>query len=424
MSELGQQPSQGYESFDELVPSNTGGGKDPESFDDLNYDLQQSEEEGTGKEGDKAAERDEVSKDSPTNQLDEKEDTGDSESKKEVSKKDDKEVEKKDQKQEKQSSVPQKSEDKAPAPSGKSIRVFVDGKKYDIPESAKTKVKVANKGQMVSIADLKKDYSARTAWDKKFNDIEEREKSFNQKHSQYEKEKNYIISNIKKAREMASESLKDGSDPMKGINYLLDFMKIDSYDFNKGLMNHMAEQVRALDDMTESEREAYWLRRENEYIKSQKENLATQSQSSDQQRAQTERIDALREQKGVSKEGFASAYQQLKEMGEENPTPERVVRYAELEPFVDTASKLVEPYEDQMDDDKVADLIASIANSMADNREITEEEVKQELAEIFEVESLTDTINEKAEQGAPKSPNVGSSNDDTGFESFEDFDDY
>lgn len=411
------QKSQGYEdSPEDSISENTsekGGEKkaDLETFDNVGEQLKpledkednasddKKDDEKTSKEEDKSKEEDEKDKSS-----DEEKDSG-------------KEGEEGDKKE------------KEDAPKGKTLKLFQDGKRYEVPVDAEVKVKVDGKWEKVSVSDLRDNYSGQKAWSEQIGQAKAKLQEVEEKESQLSQVQQTIRSTLDEVQSGLKSALQEGGNPMEALNKIIDMVQIDSYDFNKALFNHLSEELVTLNDMDEYERKAYWLEKQTEHLQKRHESFEERLKQSQAQEERLAKVDQLRDRHGVSEDDFVSAYNELTELGKE-VTPEQVVQYAANLPFVQTAEELLTPYEDQLSDSEFQEMMAKVANTLKTNKDVTKDDLSVYLAEHFEVEDVINAANGKAEKlGAGKDQSrekhVPSQKDlysQATYESFDDFD--
>lgn len=306
-----------------------------------------------------------------------------------------------------------------PAPVGKTLKARLNGESLEIPEEAEILVPVDGKKERVSISELKANFAGKVAWGKKFTELGANKKEFETERNAYLSEKSEIVQTLTKARTMIADSLQNKGDPREAINFVVDVMGIDSYDFNMALMNHMAEEVMSLNDMTEIERTAYWARKENDYLKNKQESLAKSRQSDQAKSDNRQQIDQLRQTHGVSEEAFTQAFEELQGLGVKEVTAEQVIERAVMTPLVTKAIDLVSPYEDELTTEEFDTLAADLARIMRTHPDTPVEVIQKRLEEEFKVSKLVDVVESKKTKSQPEKAKV----EDSKVETFETFDD-
>ena len=343
-------------------------------------------------------EGEEIDPDSQVNNLETKEDTGVEEKKAESDKEDEKSA-----KSDEDEGSDAESKDDATDDAGKdaepvrTIKAFQDGKRYEVPEEATVKVKVAGKSEKVSIAELRDNYSGKVAWEDKFNKLSEERQSFDTEREQYQAEIDTVRQEFGQIRNLINEGLKGEVDPTSAFTYLLDLMGFNSVQYNKTMREHLSSEMEIYNEMTDAEKDAYWYKKERDYLTDKQESAAKRSQETQAQQERSQKIAQLRETHGVSEDDYLSAYKELEEMGKtpEEISPELVVQTAKLIPLMDAAEELMEPYKDQLDSEEEDRFIRQIAVTMYESPDITIEDVKAHLAKEFEVEDVVAQLETK-----------------------------
>lgn len=362
---------------------------------------EEAEEGQSAEEAPKQAEKEEeIDKDSQVSLLDEEE-APRKEEEEESSDKGDEESKSKDE--ESESADKSESKDDVPENDGDSaeevrtLKAFRDGKQYEIPEDAQIKVKVAGKSEKVPLSELRDSYSGKVRYDEKFADLGEKEKTFNQDREVYEQEIGLIRDHLSNVAGLVKESLAGKASPSAGMEYLLDLMGGNALQYKKAMYENMADEFDLYAQMTETERDAYWAKQENSYLKTKQESFE-KNQSQEQAQAElTAKVTNLREAHGISEDAYISAEQDLKASGEENLTPERIVTAARLKPLLETSEELIEPYLDQLTDDEASAVAVDIATTMFNTPELTVDQIKQILAEEYKVEKLVTDLEKKVQ---------------------------
>lgn len=370
-----------------------------------------------------AEEKPEIDPDSQVNMLDEKEDTGEKEEakgdpeKSEADGEGDKEQEAKSDGEDEDS-----KEDGAPAEKIRNLKAFRDGKQYEIPEDAALKMKIDGKWEKVPISELRDSYSGKVSYDEKFQSLNNEVRQFKAEKEGYEGEITEIRTHLSEVATLVKGAIDGKVSPSASMEYLLDLMGGNALQYKKAMYENMAEELDIYSQMTEAEREAYWVKQENEYLTKKQESL-TKSRSEEQAQAEFQRRKSeLREAHGISEEDYDSAAEDLKLGGasEEHITPENIVQAARLRPLLLEAERLLDPYKEQMDDGEFNSMSVEIATTLLEAPNLPMEEIQKLLAQQYEVESIVDTLVEKTE--TPQKQDVSKPNKKPDhLESFDDF---
>lgn len=295
-------------------------------------------------------------------------------------------------------------EDKAEIHPETEVRVKVDGKRVDVP-----------------INELISNYSGKTNWDKKYNELNNEKQEFQKENTQYKQELGWLQNNIKTVTEILDT---DDRNPMDALMHLVDVTDRNPVQFQMKLFKHMQSQVEEMSEMDEVEQELYWERQKNTYLSKRQESSTAKAKTDQQQAEQMARIDQLREAQGVDEAQFMEAHSELQELGFQEVTPEQAVNYAVMKPHFDLAEGLIKPYEEEMTTDGADKLILELANYLKSG-EFTESEIKNLLSEEYasedEVNDLKDKVKDFSSKSGIKPPKVADGGEDH-VESFDDYD--
>lgn len=291
----------------------------------------------------------------------------------------------------------EKEEEEKPKFEGKTFKLFKDGQKIEVPMDATIRTKVNGKNEIVTIEELRNNYSGKQAWDKKMPELAEKERIIEAKNAELTRVQQTLRSNLEGTRSDLIKALEENGNPLDAMNKIVDMLGVDSYDFNKAVFSSMLDQLSELQQMDEAEQEAFWLRKQNAHINSKHESLAEQNKQAKAREERIASIDRMREARGVSEEDFVSAYKELSQQAE-NVTPEQAIEYAVNLPLLQTAEECLKPYEDQLSDDEFDSMMAKVAQAMKNDRSITKDDVVMYLAEVYQVEDLVNTVNRKADK--------------------------
>jgi len=400
-----------------------------EGFDEVE---DSGEAEGQAEEETAAQEEqtEEVDADSQVNLLEEKEDEESEES--EEDEEEDGEDEDEDSEEDEESESDEDGEDEeseTPTPTGpevKMLKAFSEGKRYEVPQNATIQTKVNGKSELVTIQELKDNYSGKVSYEEKFSKLDERDKSVSEREQGFTKQQEQLSHDLNEIGTRVKSALEGKGNPLEPLNYLLDLVGINTVHYNKMTMDFLQRDFESFEMMTPSEREAHWASKENTYLKNKQESSA-QTQAARQ--AETERqqqVESMREAHGVSEEEYQSALKNLQSQGVDKITPEMTVRAAKITPIMAEVTQALDPYLDRLSDDKADDLAIQFANDLADDPNLTIDFVKEFLAEQFEVEDIVSEIKDKVDTTSSKtkvSKTKGSPKKEAhSYESFDDFD--
>lgn len=374
----------------------------------------------------------EVDKDSQTKLLDDQEDKGekkgekakaDSEKDKEEEKKDD------DDKGDKDKEKEERIENKEDSQKGKTVKLKDGDKNIEASLDATIKMKVNGKNEFVSIKELRDNFAGKQAWSDKIETANTKLKEADHKINKYQEEKQEVVGHLTKIAGLLD---KEDGDPLEALYYLLDMTGRDVNNYSKRIFDFMEEQVQNMSSMDDVEKELYWAKKKLDAINNNQAAKSEQLKREQTHRELFAKVDKMRESHGVSEEQYVQAHNELLNLGvkKENLTPERIVEYSAVKPYVIKAEELVSQFEDDLSDDDMDALISETAATMRKYPKISSEDALSFAAKGlgFGIETIDDDIdllNKKVGNGSQsnqsKNMKYKSKEDPGHIESFDDF---
>lgn len=411
-----------FETFDDLGDSETF-----ETFDDP-YDVQEEEPKAEKVKDDLKVIKDSqadsegkvIKEDKKSTKKAEKEESDEEEDEEETEEEEDSEEEEEEVKDEKEEEEEEeKEEDKKPK---SKLRVKMNGELFNIDSDATFKVKVDGKTEEVPVQELINNYSGKTAWDRKFTELGKEKKII-------EIEKNSLLNERTLLQDHLAKALAPLSDPkanpFDSLMYLLDLKGEDPYNAWKRNIESNLDELGNLMDMTETERELYFLKKKeqlNERITTQRTERSKKDEAFNQA---VQKVDELRQAFGISKEEFVDASDELEELlqgtAELAQLSERdVVEYASLRPHITVVKELITPYEDNISEDKFGEVVSELATYLRDGR-ADKKTLQDLLKKNFSVEQDVKELNTRvySKQKGKPSKKIEESSDK--YETFDDW---
>lgn len=355
-------------------------------------------------------------------------DFDDTEEEKSDTKKDEKSA-KEDKEVAKASKESEDSEEKSALPSELSadgskgkIRVRVGEDLFGLETSTPVRVKVDGAYTDVPLADLVNNYSGKVVYDKKFAELGTQRKEVEGLKSQVTSQRQFVDKVTQDIRAIVTDPQKD---PYEAISYLAEMVGVPTPELHKRSMEARLDELGKLLDMSDVERENYFLKKETDYLRGRQ----TARQEAEVQAVESQKftahVDQIRSKHNVDEETFVSAMEELEEIYADDPsfkpTPEFVVDYAVQRPYLNKSKELVMPYADEIGSDKLAKTIQSLANMMREYG-VKEADVKAELESRFGVTKGVKDLNAKLRaKGAPEKADKKA--EVNALESFDDFED-
>lgn len=306
----------------------------------------------------------------------------------------------------------------------KKLRMRMGEELFNVDSDASFKVKVDGQNVDVPLQELINNYSGKTAWDKKFTEIGKEKKTLEFEKSSLTKQKESLTHHLN----MALGPIKDiNKNPIDSLLYLVEMSGEDPYNAYRRIMEANLEEIGTLMDLSEVERELYFHKKKDEL-----HNNVARKRSEKQQSEQTfnqavQRIDSLRQAHNVTESAFVDASEELESIYKESGldinsvTDEAIVDYASLKPHIATVRELVEPYVDNISEEKYGDVVAELSRYLRDGK-ADEANIKQILARNFSVEEDVKELNSKVYGKSAKAPVKKTLKEESkNFESFDDW---
>lgn len=231
----------------------------------------------------------------------------------------------------------------------------------------------------VTDQDLINSYSGQKALQKRFTEFDRSKKEFEREKEQITEKHKYVIDEIGSVengfRDIVKEFSENGytkGNPLDTVYNLLDKMNIDTASYEKALFFHMIPQVSEFLDMSDEGRDAYLLRRENEWFHKKQHKLAEGQRANSEQRRKLEEENSVKKQYGVSEEKFAELKDELVNrfgVDVKKIKTENVLAWSQEKPAYDRAALLVE----KAGSDKNG--IIKIARLVLEHPTITDDEI-------------------------------------------------
>jgi len=307
----------------------------------------------------------------------------------------------------------------------KKLRMRMGEELFNVNSDASFKVKVDGENVEVPIQELINNYSGKTAWDKKFTELGKERKEFESKVSQFKSQINEIEKSL--AQVIHPLKQKDGN-PLDSLLYLVEMSGEDPYNAYRRIMEANLDELGKLYDMSETERELYFHKKKDElytnvakkrYEKTQKEEVFNQT---------VQKVDSLRQSFNVTEEQYVEASDELETIFEDSGldvndiTHEAIVDYASLKPHIAVVKKLIEPYEENISQEKYGDVVAELSRYLREGK-ADKETIQEILKRNFSVEEDVKELNTKVYSKSQKAPAKKALNQDSNkFESFDDWD--
>lgn len=270
----------------------------------------------------------------------------------------------------------------------KKLKIRMSDGLYGIESDAKVRVKIDGAYQEVPVQELINNYSGKTAWDKKFSEIGNEKKAFEQERVTVQRREAFL-------KETADEVVAHLDDPNKNpfdaLNFLVEKSGRDSYSVYKRAIEACLDETEKLMSMSDVERKAFFLEKKDEFRTKSEDARKAEATKAESFNQALRKVDSLRQAHGVSEEQFLQALDQLESEGQDTGkmSDEYVVDYASLKPHVNTVQDALEPYEDSMDDAKYSEVVRNLARQLR-AKDFTKEQLTEWARKEFLDEDIKD----------------------------------
>ena len=307
----------------------------------------------------------------------------------------------------------------------KKLRMRMGNELFNVDSDASFKVKVDGENVDVPLQELINNYSGKTAWDKKFTDLGKEKKAFESQVSQFKAKVSEIDSTLAKVIEPLKQ--KDGN-PLDSLLYLVEMSGEDPYNAYRRIMEANLEELGKLYDMSEVERELYFHKKKDELYTNVAKKRHEKTQKEEVFNQTVQKVDSLRQSFNVTEEQYVEASDELESIFEESGldvnsiTHEAIVDYASLKPHIAVVKELIDPYEENISEEKFGDVVAELSRYLRDGK-ADKKTIQEILKRNFSVEEDVKELNTKVYSKGQKAPVKKTLKQETSkFESFDDWD--
>lgn len=288
---------------------------------------------------------------------------------------------------------------------GKKLRLRMsDGDLYNIDADSTIPVKIDGKTEEIPMQELINNYSGKTAWDKKFTEIGKEKKVIEVERNMLTEQKNKLTEHVNNAL----IPLKDpNKNPLDSMLYLVEMAGEDPYAAYRRIMEANLEELSSLMDMSETERELFFHKKKDElHGKVAKQRQAKMSKDAAFNQA-IEKVNNLRQAHNVTEDEFVDASEELEELFKvqgldaNGITEEQVVDYASLKPHIASVKELIEPYEENISEEKYGEVVAQLSRYLRDGKS-DKKGISEILKRNFSVDEDVKELNTKVYQKGQK----------------------
>ena len=204
------------------------------------------------------------------------------------------------------------------------------------------KVKVNGIEKEVPLQDLLNSYSGQQEIQRRFTEFDKQKKSFEKDMAQEREFTNFVKNEYGEFKQFINSMVNQyentgyvDKNPLTVVNQLLDKMGINSNLFEKALFEHMLPDYANYFNMSDVEREAFYTKKENEYLRKKEQSFAERDQQSKLHEEKRRKDFELITNAGLDSVKYESLAKEMSDAGFKDLTPEMVVDYAQQKPLLD-----------------------------------------------------------------------------------------
>ena len=199
-----------------------------------------------------------------------------------------------------QTEAPKTDEADAPAvEKALKFKVGPRGKEVEIPSDAKVTIPVDGVDMEVTLEDLKREFNGKTVWEKKFSELDNNWKAFDNDRKETEKQLNGILN---KAYQ---------KDVLGAILEMVDIAQMDPKPVFDHIRDELMGDIEKYVQMSPQERELHWAKKEIEFLSRDKQSSIERKQTEQAKMELESKGAKLRETLDVSDEWIKVAQQEL-----------------------------------------------------------------------------------------------------------------
>ena len=251
-------------------------------------------------------------------------------------------------------------------------------------ESQNFKVKVNGIEKEVPLQDLLNSYSGQQEIQRRFTEFDKQKKSWEKETAQEREFTNFVKTEYGEFKQyidsMVSQYNQHGfveKNPLQAVNQLLDKMGINSNLFEKALFEHMLPDYANYFNMSDVEREAFFTKKENEYLRKKEQGFTERDQLLKSQQEKQRKDFELIRSAGLDSVKYEELSKELENAGFKDISPEQVVDYAKQKPILDRIVKVFnEAGQDPMGDERAK----TVHKLLTEFPDTTDEEILEYLS--------------------------------------------
>jgi len=257
----------------------------------------------------------------------------------------------------------------------KNILALIGDKETQLPSTAKFKVKVDGKEVETTLEELMGNYSGKTAWDKKFTELDKDRQELGKKDktvSAREKELEEINKEVNHLHTLAKEGK-----AKEAIYHLAELLGANPIQMYRELLEGAGME-------SDEDRETQFLKEESEWKQTQIERERGLRIKAEEDRRVQADMDTVRSKLGLSMQEFIEVYDDLRESGyQDTITAESVGQHYETLVRTAKIENLVTEIAPGIEDTEKSDAIAELKNVVKTYPDVTDQELFEIATEVY-----------------------------------------
>jgi arsenate reductase-like glutaredoxin family protein len=250
-----------------------------------------------------------------------------------------------------------------------------------IPDTVK--VKVNGVETEVPLQDIINSYSGQQEIQRRFTEFDKSKKAFESEKRELSGFNDYVKQEIGDLRQsftgLVDQYNKNGymdKNPMEAVNNLLDKMGINSNIFERAVFEHQLPEFAKFFNMTETERDAFYTKKENDYLRNKEKGFNDRDQQVKLREEDMRRDSEIIKNAGLDSVKYNELSKELEDAGHKDLTANKVVEYAKQKPTLD---KVVKVFETVGTDPTTDERARTVFKLLQDFPETTVDEILDEM---------------------------------------------
>jgi hypothetical protein len=313
-------------------------------------------------------------------------------------------------KEEKKNTAKPKEEEQKEEPSKEEEKIEETSESTD----QNFKVKINGIEKEVPLQDLLNSYSGQQEIQRRFTEFDKQKKTWEKETAQDKEFTKYVMTEIDGLKtnfqSVISQYEKTGyvdKNPITFVNQLLDNMGINSNLFERALFEHMLPDYANYFNMSDVEREAFYTKKENEYLRKKEQGFTERDRQLNSQKEQQQKDFELIRSAGLDSVKYEELSKELEGAGIKDLTVDKIVDYAKQKPLLD---RIVTVFNEAGLDSVGNDKAKTVYKILTEFPDTTNEEILEYLSPEKSVLKTAQVLSQK---GAKTPKSVPQKNEDT-----------